>query len=168
MSYDVTINQLTPYTLIDLRGDADIRTLFSQALDLELPKQTNTTTSSDNITALCLGPDQWLLKAADNEEKALQQTLDDAVKEQFAAVTIVSDQYTAFHITGPDTREILAQACSIDLHPSRFGPGQCSRCKFARTWAILLPLGENAGYEVFAESTYTHYLRLWFGKAVGN
>ena len=169
MAYDVTITPLTPtpYALIDLRGDAEVRRSFSRVINIELPEQPNTTAIDGETAVLNLGPDQWLVKTADAAEQHLQQTLNDAVQGQFAAVTVVSDHYTGFRIDGPDAREILAQASSIDLHPSQFGPGQCARCKFARTQAILLPLNNTPGYEVFVESTYAHYLRLWFDQAIG-
>ena len=169
MSYNARVTRLPPYALLDLRGDERSREVFSQTLDMRLPTQPNTmvTHAGSSASVLWLGPDQWLVKAADGHEQTLFARLTTASSGLHAAVTIVSDHYAVFQLTGIDAAAILTQGCSLDIHPSRFTVGQCARCKFARTQVILLPLIEPTAYELLVEATYAHYLTLWFEQAIG-
>ncbi len=141
--------------------------VFSQILECTLPQQPNTVSSTALLDVLWLGPDEWLVIAAEAEEWRLWSGLSEARAGLHAAVTLVSDQYAIFELTGSQVREVMAQACSIDWHPRQFRPGQCARCSFARTRAIVQILDETPVYRVLADASYAHYLRLWLAGAVG-
>lgn len=167
MPYNAAITRLESRALINLRGSADAQAAFSQALGCVIPAQPNTVSGSELFDILWLGPDEWLIVAAQAEEPRLQARLSDAATGLFAAVTPVSDQYAMFAINGPEAREIMVQGCGIDLHPGRFRPGQCARCGFARTKAIVQMLDASPVYRLFIESTYAHYMQQWFAAAAG-
>ena len=167
MSYTATVTRQPLQTLLNLRGDANVGERFSDALGIALPQQPNTVVSSANVDVLWLGPDEWLLKAPETDEQALEKRLLAAVEEQHAAVTLVSDHYIVFRLSGEQAAVILQQASSIDSHSSQLAMGQCVRCGFARTRAIIQVI-DDMSYDVFIEATYTPYLEQWFAVAIGN
>ena len=59
----------------------------------------------------------------------------------------------------PRARDILAQACSLDL--DKFETGRCARGTFARTRALIQVIQQHHVYDVFVESSYAGYLGQW-------
>jgi heterotetrameric sarcosine oxidase gamma subunit len=84
-----------------------------------------------------------------------------------SAAIIVSDHYSVITLQGSETAEVLAQACGIDLHPQEFSIGQCCRCAFARTTAIVRPLDSQGAYDLIVESSYAQYAEHWLSRAIG-
>ncbi len=167
MAYNVDIAQRTPYGLLNLRGAEDICRQFNNVLGLELPQTPNTATANDGVTAMWLGPDEWLIRTDDSREPALSAALLEAVKGQHAAVTAVSDAYVIFTVSGKEARAVLNQGTGIDLHPHSFSPGTCVRTSLAKTGVILHQLDDKPSYDVYAWRSYANYLSMWLDKAAG-
>ncbi len=167
MAYNVDIAQRTPYGLLNLRGAEDICRQFNNVLGLELPQTPNTATANDGVTAMWLGPDEWLIRTDDGKEPALSAALLEAVTGQHAAVTAVSDAYVIFTVSGKEARAVLNQGTGIDLHPRSFNPGTCVRTSMAKTGVILHQLDDKPSYDVYAWRSYANYLSMWLDKAAG-
>lgn len=167
MSYDVEIVQPSPYGLLNLRGAGDVCRQYGDVLGFELPRVPNSTTGNNGITAMWLGPDEWLIKTDDGKEGALADALRQAVKGQHAAVTPVSDAYQVFRISGSEARAVLNQGTGIDLHPRSFTPGKCVRTSLGKTGVILHQVDDTPSYDVYAWRSYANYVRLWLDKAAG-
>lgn len=167
MVYDAKIIEQPPRGLLNLRGAENISRRFNNVLGLELPQTPNTATANDDITAMWLGSDEWLIKTDDGKEPVLSAALLDVVKGQHAAVTVVSDAYMIFTVSGNDARAVLNQGTGIDLHPRSFGPGTCVRTSLGKTGVILHQLDDKPSYDVYAWRSYTNYLSLWMDKAAG-
>ena len=167
MAYDVNIMQQSPCGLLNLRGAENMCRRFNRVLGLELPQTPNTATANDDITAMWLGPDEWLLRTDDGKEPVLSAALPDVVDGQHAAVTPVSDAYMIFTVSGNDARAVLNQGTGIDLHPRAFSPGTCVRTSLGRTGVILHQLDDKPVYDVYAWRSYANYLSMWLDKAAG-
>lgn len=167
MAYYVDITKQPSYGLLNLRGNGNICQRFNNVLGFELPRTPNSTTVNKDITAIWLGPDEWLIKMEDGKEPALSATLLEAVKGQHAAVTVVSDAYMIFTVSGKGARAVLNQGTGIDLHPRSFMPGKCVRTSMGKTGVILHQLDDMPSYDVYTWRSYAHYLSLWMDKAAG-
>lgn len=163
MNVDADINRLDDVALINLRGDGQAAAAFSSALDVDWPPDPGATCKRGDISILCVSPDQWLVRAPLAEESALCSTLLEAAADRFAAVTVVSDHYRGFRVAGKQARDILAQACSLDL--DKFGSDQCARATFARTWAVIQIAQQGRVYDIFVESSYADYVAQWLAAA---
>ena len=167
MAYNVDIAQRPHYGLLNLRGAVNVCRIFNSVLGLELPQTPNTTATGADITAMWLGPDEWLARTDDGREPALSAALLDAVAGQHAAVTVVSDAYVIFTVSGRDARAVLNQGTGIDLHPRVFSPGTCVRTSLGKTGVILHQPDDKPAYDVYAWRSYAHYLSIWMDKAAG-
>ncbi len=125
--------------------------LVRDALGLELPDRPNTFTGRQ---AFWLAPRRWLLVGASVADRTSQTAT------AGCHVADVTDGYAVFKLRGAQARELLAQGCSLDLHPRVFGPERCARTLLARV-PILLHR-DGAGWRLFADSAYRAYLRQWF------
>lgn len=121
MPYDVTIARLDTQALFDLKGGAaDLGDWIGFALP-GLPDRPNTKTEHGGTRLMFIGPDHWLLRADLAEEAMLEALLRPAEAPEDISIVRVSDTLAFFRLTGPEAGEIMAIACPLDLHPSRFG-----------------------------------------------
>ena len=158
---------------VNLRGKAADPAFLARvlsAIGLNLPIVANTTTSDGGVTALWLGPDEWLITARPGRETEIAGKLQDAVAGLFAAVTDVSEARTVISVTGPCARDLLAKATSLDLHPRAFRAGLCAQTGFARTNMILLQTLDDGApggpaYEIFIADSFADYAWQWLEAA---
>ena len=158
---------------INLRGKAADPTFMARvlsAIGLNLPVVANTTTSDGGITALWLGPDEWLITARPGREAEIAGKLQDALTGLFAAVTDVSEARTVIAVSGPRARDLMAKATSLDLHPRVFRAGLCAQTGFARTNMILVQTQDDGapggpGYEIFIAASFADYVWEWLEAA---
>ncbi len=168
MPYDVVVTEQPIYAILNLRGDAEVRAVFSEALEINLPTEVSVVASKGDVHVLTIGPDEWLVSALGAEEEKIEKKLKTAVKGMFAGVTVVSDMHKVYRISGPEARDVLAQGTSLDLHSRAFIPGQCARTAFAKTTgAVIHQIDEVPTYDVYIESSFVGYMQLWFDTASG-
>ncbi|MGI5406122.1 sarcosine oxidase subunit gamma [Streptomyces chartreusis] len=132
------------------------------ALDLQLPLQPNTVVRTGELTALWLGPDEWLLIGRPGGEGELESRIREAAGDEPVSVTDVSAQRTTLLVTGPRARDLLAHGCPLDLHPRSFGSGRCAQTTLGRTQVVLVARDESrAGFWVLVRSSFAGYLADW-------
>ena len=91
-----------------------------RVLDLLLPTEPNTAATKGSVTALWLGPDEWLLTCPVEDAAFFINSLREALNDTRCAITEVSDGRVAFALAGPSARDVLAKGCPLDLHPRSF------------------------------------------------
>jgi sarcosine oxidase subunit gamma len=129
----MTITALPPTTRISLRL-AD-----PAAAGLDLPGRIGARTVAEGRTALCLGPDEWLLEAPEADRAALLATLD-AIATPVSAVE-VSDREITFALEGPGVLDLLATGCPLDL--ARLPVGGGTRTVFDTVQVVLTREAED-------------------------
>ena len=153
--------------MLMLKGDRIAQDRFSEVLGMDIPRTSNTATVHDTYSVLWLGPAEWLLIVPESDEDRIASELSYGAADDWAVAIIVSDHYSIITIQGSETTEVLAQAGGIDIHPQEFSIGQCCRCAFARTTAIVRPLDSQGTYELILESSYAQYAEHWLSRAIG-
>jgi len=157
---------------IDLRGDPHDRAFMAavgRVLDLLLPSEPCTSAGKEQIGALWLGPDEWLVTCPADEVARLQSSLRDALADVHAAITDVTDGRAAFRVAGPSARDVLAKGCPLDLHPRAFPPGSCAQSLLAKA-SVLIHLSEDdrergPSFDVYVSRSFAHYLWMWLEDA---
>jgi sarcosine oxidase, subunit gamma len=157
---------------IDLRGDPQDRAFMAavgRVLDLLLPGEPCTSARKEQIAALWLGPDQWLVTCPAEDVPALIDSLREALADIHAAITDVTDGRVAFRVAGPSARDVLARGCPLDLHPRAFAFGSCAQSLLAKA-AVLIHLLEDdpergPSFDVYVARSFAHYLWLWLEDA---
>jgi len=103
---------------------------------------------------LWLGPDEWLVLGA------AEGDYPDA-----AAAVDVSANRVAFELSGDSAEDVIAQGCSLDLHPSVFPPGRCAQTLLAAVPVILLHV-DAAMWLILVRPSYANYVRAWLADAI--
>jgi sarcosine oxidase, subunit gamma len=149
--------------MVDLRADPEgpAASRASALLGLELPTTPSTCVSNASLTAIWMGPDEWLITAGTRSAATLEAQLRAALGEDGAAID-VSAQRTTLRLSGPDAREVLAKGCSLDLHPTVFRKGTAAQTMLGLAGVVLVAL-DDAGtdYRILVRSSFARYLAEW-------
>jgi sarcosine oxidase subunit gamma len=138
------------------------------ALGLPLPLEPDTVVRAGGLTALWLGPDEWLVVGPPGAQRDLESRIRTAAGDEPVSVTDVSAQRTTVLVSGPSARDLLSHGCPLDLHPRVFGPGRCAQTTLARTQVVLVARDEaRAGFWVLVRSSFAGYLTDWLLDAAG-
>jgi len=114
------------------------------------PVEPNTTAGR----ALWLGPDEWLVIGALEEDFPAA-----------AAAVDVSANCVCFELVGDDVEQVLAQGCSLDLHPSVFTPGRCAQTLLAKA-QVILHRRDAETFRILVRPSYAPYLQMWLEDAI--
>lgn len=153
---------------VNLRGDPTDRAFLNAVegvLGFALPLKANTVAEGDEVTALWLGPDEWLLLTPPDREARVAQALRDALRGLFAAVTEVSGGQTVIRVRGDRARDVLSKGCSLDLHLRVFGPGRCAQTHVAKATVLIRPVDDSPSFDLIVRRSFAEYLALWLGDA---
>lgn len=159
----VALKEIPHLAQITLRGDpgnADFLAAVRSALGFDLPLKANTVAASGDLSALWLGPDEWLVVGAPDSEADLTARLNAALKERHASVVDVTANRTVLDLSGPSARAVLEKACSLDLRSRAFKPGQCAQTNLARTVGIL-ELMQGGAWRIYVRNSFAVYLADW-------
>lgn len=145
-----------PFTLsFDLRAEpgSDGYNEASLALGFVLPTRIGSSATSEQFTALCLGPDWWYITGTGD----LIALLAHALATTHISVVDVSAQRTKLEISGPHAGDVLAHYWEQDLRVSHFTVGSCSQGILAKAPVILWHVAED-NYVVFVRASFAQHL----------
>ena len=134
-------------------------------LGLSLPKTPNRTVSAKGLTALWLGPDEWLVIGPPGSEGGIAEGLRTSLKGQHAAITDVTEGRTVIGLAGRNARDVLMKGCPLDLHGRQFKPGDCAQSALAKTVIILHQTSDAPAYDIYVERSLADYLWSWLEDA---
>ncbi len=159
----VTLAEIPHLAQITLRGDprdADVLGAMRSALGFDVPLKANTVAAAGDVSALWLGPDEWLVVGAPDSEVELTARLHAALNGRHASVVDVTANRTVLELSGPSARAVLEKACGLDLRPRAFKVGQCAQTNLARTVGIL-ELTQGGAWRIYVRNSFAVYLADW-------
>ncbi|WP_321345124.1 sarcosine oxidase subunit gamma family protein [Breoghania sp.] len=165
----LTVREMPVPAQINLRGDPKDKAFLDAVegtLGCPLPLEPNRSVTGEGITILWLGPDEWLVLGAPSAEDALVAKLRDALSAFHCAVTDVTGNRALFRLSGVPARLLLAKGCSLDLHPSVFGPGQCAQTLVVRAGVILHQVDDAPTFDLMPRRSFAEYLWGWLDDAM--
>lgn len=155
------IPHLAQVTLRGDPGDAAFIAAARAALGFDLPLTPNTVAEAGELSALWLGPDEWLLVGEPDSENDLAARLNAALTGLHASVVDVTANRTVLELSGPSAREVLEKASGLDFRPRAFQVGQCAQTNVARTVAILQLLAPDLVWRIYVRNSFAIYLADW-------
>jgi sarcosine oxidase, subunit gamma len=120
--------------------------LIEPAIGFTLPTMPCRATTHGAGSALWLGPDEWLLIETANAPTMFRT----AKPTGPAALVDVSHRNCGLVVAGPEAARLLNAACPLDLDPSVFPVGMCTRTLFGKAEIVL-----------WRTATDTFRLELW-------
>ncbi len=154
--------------MINLRGDPQddaFRDAVRAALDIDLPLAANTSRESAPLSALWLGPDEWLLLCAEASAPAVIDSLRAALSGRHAAIVDVSGSRCILRLSGTAVRDVLARGCALDLHPRVFARGVVAQTRLAQA-EVILHRGAEDAFDIYVARSFADYLWRWLADAI--
>ncbi|MEJ0071560.1 MAG: sarcosine oxidase subunit gamma family protein [Pseudomonadota bacterium] len=102
------------------------------------------------------------------DEAAILTALQATVPRALAATVDVSDSYTTLRLSGPGARDLLAQACPLDLHPRCFAAGHCARSVLAKADILLHQRDDTPSFDIHVRWSHAAYLWEWLATAAAD
>ncbi|MEX3315217.1 sarcosine oxidase subunit gamma [Sulfitobacter sp. PS-8MA] len=142
-SFDaVSVTPLPPVARFNLRIDPKDRAAAASAFGLSLPAKIGEGAQQGDRAAYCLGPDEWLLHAAESDQQAIVAAFDALRPATPHSLVVISDRELSLSIKGPAAAELLSVGCPIDL--SRLPIGGAKRSVFDYAQVVLIRDAEEA------------------------
>jgi sarcosine oxidase subunit gamma len=94
--------------------------------------------------ALWLGPDERLLLGEEASAPDTASRLEQALRDRPHSLVDVSHRQVALAIAGPHAASVLAAGCPLDLDPSAFAVGMCTRTVLAKAEIVLWRVADDS------------------------
>ncbi|NBB81895.1 MAG: sarcosine oxidase subunit gamma, partial [Alphaproteobacteria bacterium] len=138
-------------------------------LGVLLPTGPATARRVEDVTALWLGPDEWLLVTDPGAEGALKDRLETAFAGLHASVVDVTDNATMLRLTGHAVRTVLAKGMPMDTHARGFAVGEVRQSVLAHVDVIchLVEETEAAGatVDLYVRRSFADHVWTWLEDA---
>jgi sarcosine oxidase subunit gamma len=157
---DDGIRRLAPAARFILQGGRAARDAAGRAFGLSLPEEACRAHADGERAALWLGPDEQLLLAPSGDAGRIQVGLGAALQGLAHSLVEVSQRQSAFAISGPRARDLLASGCPLDLDPGSFPAGMCVRTLFAKAEVVLWRRGAEE-YHLEVARSFAGYVLDW-------
>ena len=119
----IVVKEISPTMKLNLRGKKrEFFTNIGKNLNLLLPTEANTSTITDKLTAIWLGPDEWIITSNNvmkndaNDYQLYELLFNDISKKNLGAVIDVTDQFVQLEIKGKNIYEIFSAGSPFNFN----------------------------------------------------
>jgi sarcosine oxidase subunit gamma len=134
---------LAPAARHILRAAPPVLAAAGDALGLSLSMPACRASVRGTRAALWLGPDERLLLAEEASAAETAERLAQALRGEAHSLVDVSHRQVAFALAGAHAVSVLAAGCPLDLDPSAFPVGMCTRSVYAKAEIVLWRCAEE-------------------------
>lgn len=127
----------------------------STTLGVAFPHEPCRARITNDIATLWLGPGEWLLIAPPSWQPPRITT----------SMVDVSHRQIALELAGTGADQAINAYCALDLHPSAFPVGMCTRTVFAKA-EIVLWRTDASTFRIEVARSYAPYVRACLDAAV--
>ena len=113
------------------------------------------------VRVLPLGPREWWVVSDRIEGTRLREQFARHVRGEGVAAVDLSCAVKSLRLEGAAARAVLAKGCGLDLHPSRFPAGRCTRTRLAQLAVILDCTDPAPRFDLYVGRSYLRWLRAW-------
>ena len=163
----LTVKEISPIMKLNLRGKSrDFLTEIGKNINMILPIEANTSTTSDNYTSLWLSPDEWIIISndiidKDNNIYEIEELLFNKVsKINLGSVTDVSDQFVMINLNGEKIFDLLSTGCPFHFNDFRSKVGSVTQTLLAQIDVIIHLKAENS-INLLVRRSFSEHLVSW-------
>jgi sarcosine oxidase subunit gamma len=163
----ISVKEIFPVMKINLRGKKrEFITNVGKNLNMLLPTEANTSTTTNKLTAIWLSPDEWMivsneLVAKDTNKYELFEMLFNSIsKTNLGAVIDVTDQFVQLELKGENIYEIFSAGCPFNFDEFKEKKGSTTQTVLNHTDVILHNKEENV-VNLFVRRSFAEHLCSW-------
>jgi len=168
---DLTIGEIYPVMKLNIRGKK--KEFFSnveKTLNMILPIEANTSTTSDKLTSIWLSPDEWMIFSNDIIEKnnnnyELENLLFANIsKDNIGSISDVTDQYVMINLKGKKIFELLSSGCPFNFNEFKKKKGASTQTILNHIDVIIHHKTINS-INLFVRRSFSEHLWSWMNDA---
>jgi len=164
---DISIKEVSPIMKLNLRGKKrEFFTTVGKHLDMILPTEANTSSSSSKLTSIWLSPDEWMVISNETTEKdsnnyALEESLYNSIsKTNLGAVVDVTDQFVMLELEGSKVYELFSSGSPFNFNEFKEKKGSSTQTLLNGIDVIILNKGINL-VNLFVRRSFSEHLYSW-------
>ena len=164
---DLTVKEIYPIMKLNLRGKSrDFLAAIGKNINMILPIEANTSTSSNNYTAIWLSPDEWMIVSnntvnKENNDYKIEELLFNKIsKTNLGSVTDVTDQLVTININGEKIFDLLSTGCPFDFNNFKSKKGACVQTLLAQI-DVIIHHNEMNSVNLFVRRSFSEHLMSW-------
>ena len=108
----------------------------AEAFGQEIPSRIGGMSSAAQKTALCLGPDEWLLMAPESERQGIVARFAEMGEQTTHSLVDVGQRTVGIDVSGPAAALVLSSGCPLDL--DNLPIGGCARTILDKAEIVLM------------------------------
>ena len=152
---------------LNLRGKKrEFFTTVGKHLDMILPTEANTSSSSSKLTSLWLSPDEWMVisnetTVKDSNNYDLEESLYNSIsKTNLGAVVDVTDQFVMLELEGSKVYELFSSGSPFNFNEFKEKKGSSTQTLLNGIDVIILNKGINL-VNLFVRRSFSEHLYSW-------
>ena len=164
---EISVKEVSPIMKLNLRGKKrEFFTTVGKHLDMILPTEANTSSSSSKLTSIWLSPDEWMVVSNDLIEKdtnnyELEENLYNSIsKNNLGAVVDVTDQFTMLELEGSKIYELFSSGSPFNFNEFKEKKGSTAQTVLNHIDVILHHKDENI-LNLFVRRSFAEHLCSW-------
>jgi sarcosine oxidase subunit gamma len=163
----LTVKEIFPIMKLNLRGKSrEFLTTIGKNINMILPIEANTSSTSDNYTSMWLSPDEWMVFSnntvdKENNNYEIKKLLFNKVsKTNLGAVTDVSDQFVMLNLKGEKIFDLLSTGCPFDFNNFKTKKGSVTQTLLLQV-DVIIHLKEINTVNLFVRRSFSEHLMSW-------
>jgi sarcosine oxidase, subunit gamma len=167
----LTVKEISPIMKLNIRGkNRDFLSTIGKNINMILPIEANTSSSSDNYTSIWLSPDEWMVISnnkidSENNNYEIEELLFNKIsKTKLGAVTDVSDQFVMLELKGEKIFDLLSTGCPFNFNDFKTKKGAVTQTLLLQI-DVIIHLKETNSVNLFVRRSFTEHLTSWIGDA---
>ena len=164
---DISVKEISPIMKLNLRGKKrEFFTAVGKHLDMILPTEANTSSSSSKLTAIWLSPDEWMVVSNELIEKNtnsydLEESLYNSIsKTNLGAVIDVTDQFVLLELKGENIFELFSSGSPFNFNEFKEKKGSTTQTLLNNIDVIVHHKDLNL-VNLFVRRSFSEHLFSW-------
>ena len=164
---DLIINEISPIMKLNLRGKKkEFLPTVEKTLNMILPTEPNTSSSSEKLTAIWLSPDEWMIFSNNIAEKnnnnyEIEEILYNNIsKKSFGSFTDVTDQFVMINFNGTKIFELFSFGSPFDFNKFKEKKGSTTQTILNHIDVIIHHKDSN-NINLFVRRSFSEHLWSW-------
>ena len=164
---ELVIKEIYPIMKLNLRGKSrDFLSIIGKNINMLLPIEANTSSSSDKYTSMWLAPDEWIVISNDTVDKEsnsykIQELLFNKIsKTSLGSITDVSDQFVLINIKGDKVFDMFETVSPFNFDGFRGKKGLIIQTILAKIDVIIHNQNQNE-VNLFVRRSFSQHLFSW-------
>jgi sarcosine oxidase, subunit gamma len=165
------VKEISPVMKLNLRGkNRDFLTTIGKNINMILPVEANTSSTSDNYTSMWLSPDEWLVVSnntidKENNNYDIEKLLFNKIsKNNLGSITDVSDQFVMIDLKGEKIFDLLSTGCPFNFDNFRNKKGSVVQTLLLQI-DVIIHNKEINSVSLYVRRSFSEHLMSWIDDA---